>query len=67
MKIELDDAELWQYLEPKIQGLITDRIIVFHDALLERGQIPAALPPGVSIEETPYDSGIIHCTEDCVD
>ena len=32
---------IWRhYLEPRIQGLITRRILVFHDALVRRGQIP---------------------------
>jgi hypothetical protein len=37
----------WRRLEPRIQALITDRIVTFHNALVERGQIappPVILP-----------------------
>ena len=33
---------LFKKLEARINGLITRRILVFHDALVRRGQIPEA-------------------------
>ncbi len=33
---------LFEKLESRINGLITRRILVFHDALVRRGQIPEA-------------------------
>jgi hypothetical protein len=31
---------LWKLFEPYVQAAITHRIIMFHDALVERQQIP---------------------------
>lgn len=64
MQIDLDEDLIWKALEPKIQGLITRRIILFHDALVERGQIPAA-PPAEDAVEHPVSSAVSRCTEDC--
>jgi len=32
---------VWRKLEPFVDGLITRRIVKFHDAMIQRGQIPA--------------------------
>jgi hypothetical protein len=39
-----DSEAIWKELEAKVDALITRRINLFHDALVERGQIPAAPP-----------------------
>ncbi len=42
---------LFEKLEARINGLITRRILVFHDALVRRGQIPEApKEPGPKVE-----------------
>ncbi len=42
---------LWQRLEPFVNALITRRILLFHEALISRGQIERALdkPPTVEV------------------
>ncbi len=33
--------KFWKkYFEPRIQGMITRRILLFHQAMIDRGQIP---------------------------
>ncbi len=39
-------------LEPWIQGLVTGRILLFHDALVYRGQIKP-IPPAGPVSEGP--------------
>lgn len=41
---QADLDTLWTMLEPRINGLVTQRILTFHDALIERKQIPQAAP-----------------------
>jgi hypothetical protein len=49
--------QLWEEkLKAKVDALITRRINLFHDAMIERGQIPAP-PPAPDQEE------INHCTK----
>jgi len=44
---------IWRrYFEPRIQGLITRRILVFHDALVRRGQISKPTDPTHCMSET---------------
>jgi hypothetical protein len=43
---------LWTALKSRVDALITDRILLFHDALVDRGQI-LPLPPPVDPKETP--------------
>jgi hypothetical protein len=33
---------LWKRMESKMDALVTRRLLAFHDALVERGQIPSA-------------------------
>ncbi len=40
----------WRRIEPLVQTVITDRILKFHTALIERGQLPPARPAGPVIE-----------------
>ena len=44
---------LWKRLEPRIQAVITDRILKFNAGLIERGQIPKAPQPGPVAENKP--------------
>jgi len=39
---------LFKYFEPLIQATITDRIVTFHEAMVERGQIPPLPPQDIS-------------------
>lgn len=32
---------IWRMIEARVNALVTERIIAFHDATLRRGQIPA--------------------------
>ncbi len=43
---------LWNLLKSRVDALITDRILLFHDALVDRGQI-SPLPLPVDPKETP--------------
>ncbi len=61
----MNEELIWQTLKPKIDSLITRRIILFHDALVERGQI-SELPPAEDVIEDPIDLSS-HYTEDCAD
>jgi len=55
---------IWKALEPKVNALITRRLVSFNDALVERGQIQPyaqASDPKENLD-TEVSS---HCTEDC--
>ena len=39
-------AFFWRRIEPLVQAVITDRILMFHKALVERGQLSPASPAG---------------------
>jgi hypothetical protein len=41
---------VWKWLEPKINALVTRRLIAFHDALIERKQIQPSIPSGDASE-----------------
>ena len=44
---------LWnRFIEPRVQGAITRRILLFHDALVQRGQIPKPETPTHCTVET---------------
>ena len=48
---------LFEKLEARINGLITRRILLFHDALVRRGQIPEApKEPGPQVENSDLQS-----------
>jgi hypothetical protein len=49
--------EAWNKLKPKIDVLITRRINLFHDALLERGQINSAPKAQDPVEDSPTTGG----------
>jgi len=53
----------WSELEPKINTLMTRRILTFHDALVERGQIPPPLMPS-DPEETDGEGISNRCNPD---
>ena len=36
----------WRHFEPFVQAAITDRILKFYEALIQRGQLPSAPPVG---------------------
>ena len=36
----MDEELYWKTIKPKVEALITQRIIVFHDGLVRDGQIP---------------------------
>jgi hypothetical protein len=36
-------VDIWKELRPKVEAMITERLMTFHDGLIEDGQI--ALPP----------------------
>ena len=47
---------IWREIEPRVQALVTERILLFHKALVRRGQIqeapgelPMALPAGANV------------------
>ena len=42
---------LWRLLEPKIQALVTERLLIYHENLVERGQIA---PPSTDVIPTRY-------------
>ena len=52
--------KLWdRFIEPRVQGAITRRILAFHDAMIARGQIvqpPVAKGPKVTVCYTEADS-----------
>ena len=35
---------LWRVIAPLIQSYVTERIVMFHEAMVERGQIPEPKP-----------------------
>ena len=52
--------KFWKkYLVPRIQGMITRRILLFHDALVRRGQIQDHEP-----ERNHSEESINRCTAD---
>lgn len=59
----MTEAELWKLLEPLVQAAITDRLHLFHDALVSRGQITApktdceVLPAAPVLTAHPEDAG----------
>jgi hypothetical protein len=55
------EESIWKQLETKVDALVTRRLLAFHDALVERGQITD--PPAPS---APEETGTAanHCTED---
>jgi len=55
---------IWKVLEPKVNALITRRLIGFTEALIERGQIQPC-PNASDPEENPSSEVPSHCTEDC--
>jgi hypothetical protein len=55
---------LWKFLEPKVSALVTRRIITFHAALVERGQLSAPLVHP-DPKETCSLNDSSRCTEDC--
>lgn len=36
---------LWRVLEPRVQAVITERLLAFEEVLVERGQIERSYPP----------------------
>lgn len=36
---------LWRLVEPRMQAVVTERLLVFEEALVERGQIRKSYPP----------------------
>ena len=50
---------LWSALKFRVDALITDRILLFHDALVDRGQI-SPLPLPADPKETPM-ADFSHC------
>ena len=42
---------LWRLLEPKIQALVTERLVIYHEGLVERGQIS---PPSTGVNPKRY-------------
>ena len=62
----MDVEKLWAELKPKVNAVITQRLLIFHEALVERRQIP---PSPVSVDpeerEVTVDSAS-HCNEDSV-
>jgi len=52
--------KLYEKMEPHIDTQITGRIVIFHRALIERGQIKR--PPKEVIEESP----IAYCNRDYI-
>lgn len=36
---------LWRALEPRVQAVVTERLVEFEEALVERGQIERTYPP----------------------
>lgn len=47
MRLSLGDL-LWKWLEPRVQATITDRLISFHQAMNERGDLVEHTTPTVS-------------------
>jgi hypothetical protein len=50
--ISIEATQLWEQIKPKIDALITHRINLFHDAMVERGQIKAMPAPSDPHEES---------------
>jgi len=50
---------IWEYLQPKINALITRRLCELQDALVERGQLSPPSP------EPDARESASHYTEDC--
>ena len=44
-------AFCWRRIEPLVHAAITDRILKFHKALIERGQLPPVRPAGPVTED----------------
>lgn len=42
--------QLWEGLKPEVDALITERINLFYDALMNRKQIPPMPPPEIPTE-----------------
>jgi hypothetical protein len=60
------EEAIWKKMESKVDAMITRRILAFHDALVERGQIKPATriaPPQSGGMEVASDIAS-HCTED---
>lgn len=36
---------LWRFVEPRVQAVVTERLLEFEGALVERGQISRSYPP----------------------
>lgn len=36
---------LWRLLEPRVQAVVTERLLEFEGALVDRGQITKSYPP----------------------
>ena len=36
---------LWRLVEPRVQAVVTERLLDFEEALVERGQIRKSYPP----------------------
>ncbi len=36
---------VWRLVEPRVQAVVTERLLLFEAALVERGQIPRSYPP----------------------
>ena len=52
---------VWEALKPKVDALITRRINVFHDAMVDRGQIVAPPKPPDATEES------VECVNRCIE
>ncbi len=42
-----------RWLEPEANTLVTERLVEFHEALLDRGQIRPGIDPGSALENRP--------------
>jgi len=60
-----DVNSFWSMLEPKINALVTRRLIPFHGALVERGEIER-FPTSPDPEETINQERPNHCSQDCI-
>lgn len=60
---------MWRWLEPKVQAAVTDRLISFHAALIERGEITPQVGLVVTRDGTAHQSehlsGVEYSSEDC--
>ena len=62
----MDVEKIWAELKPKVNALITQRLLTFHEALVERRQI---LPPPASVDPEEKEVQLddtSHCNEDSV-